>query len=103
MATPRPAAASVACVSAGLLPVEQAVAVLEVAGTSPNYRGLFRAAAQAEPIASEALHALEVEFHELSEVPPLAQAMVDLEHLHDQLVQTSKAGWSVPASQVDSR
>lgn len=97
-----PAAASVACVSAGLLPVEQAVAVLEAAGTSPNYRGLFRAVAQAEPIASEALHALEVEFHELSEVPPLAQAMVDMEYLHDQLVQTSRAGWLVPASQVDS-
>lgn len=97
-----PAAASVACVSAGLIPAEQALAVLQVAGTSPNYRGLFRAAAQAKPIASETLHALEVEFHELSEIPPLAQAMVDLEHLHDQLVQTSTAGWLVPANQVDS-
>lgn len=96
-----PAAASVACVSAGLIPAEQARAVLQVAGTSPSYRGLFRAAAQAKPISLETLRALKVEFHELSEIPPMAHAMVDLEHRHDQLVQTSKAGWLAPVSQID--
>ncbi len=95
-----PAAASVACVSAGLIPAEQAVAVLQVAGTSANYRGLFRSAAQAKPISTKTLHELEVEFREVSEIPPLAEAMVDLEHVHDQFLRLSKAGWLAPDNQV---
>ncbi|MEZ6069075.1 MAG: hypothetical protein R3C10_02145 [Pirellulales bacterium] len=39
-----PAAATVACVSTGLLPANEAVAVLKLAGTSPNYRGLYESA-----------------------------------------------------------
>ncbi len=42
-----PAAASVACVSAGLIAADQALDVLKLAGTSKNYIGLYSSVAQA--------------------------------------------------------
>lgn len=42
-----PAAASVACVGAGLIPAGLAVSILQLAGTNPSYRGLYEAAQQA--------------------------------------------------------
>jgi protein tyrosine phosphatase (PTP) superfamily phosphohydrolase (DUF442 family) len=96
-----PAAASVACVSSGLIPAEQAVEVLKVAGTSSNYRGLFRAAAQAKPIPTKTLHARHVDFRERSEIPPLAEAMIQLEQMCDRFDQISKAGWRAPENHVD--
>ncbi len=92
-----PAAASVACVAAGLLPTNQAVAVLQLAGTSPNYRGLFEAAARVQPIDLTVLDGLIVEFPETSSVPPMAEAMVALDRTHEHLLQLAKAGWkSIP-------
>ncbi len=89
-----PAAASVGCVAAGLLPASQAVAVLQLAGTSPNYRGLFEAAARVQPIDLAILDGLIVEFPETSSVPPMAEAMVALEPTHERLLQVAKAGWT---------
>ena len=92
-----PAAASVACVAAGFLPASQAVAVLQLAGTSPNYRGLFEAAARAQPIDLTVLDGLIVEFPETSSVPPMAEAMVALDRTHEHLLRLAKAGWqSIP-------
>ena len=92
-----PAAASVACVAAGLLPASQAVAVLQLAGTSPNYRGLFEAAARVQPIDLTVLDGLIVEFPETSSVPPMAEAMVALERTHEHLLRVAEAGWkSIP-------
>ncbi len=88
-----PAAASVGCVAAGLLPASQAVAVLQLAGTSPNYRGLFEAAARVQPIDLAVLDGLIVEFPETSSVPPMAEAMVALEPTYERLLQVAKAGW----------
>jgi len=45
-----PAAASIACVGAGLISKSMALAVLELAGTSPNYRGHFDSARRAKPL-----------------------------------------------------
>ncbi len=43
-----PAAAAVACVGAGLLPPSNALKVLETAGTSKSYRGLYQSAENAQ-------------------------------------------------------
>src|SRR5690606_38112793 len=80
-----PAAASVACVAAGLIPESQGVAVLELAGTSPKYRGLYQSAGEARPLEEALLAELEVAFPERAEIPPMAEAMVALGHTHDHM------------------
>lgn len=96
-----PAAASVACVTAGLIPESQALAILEIAGTSPNYRGLYRSAEQARALEAQLLDELQVEFRATVEVPPMAEAMVALEHTHDHLKAIQAAGWKTPAKHPD--
>ncbi len=96
-----PVAASVACVTAGLIPVSEAISILELAGTSPSYRGLYQAAAQAHPLDEALLDELPVEFRETIEVPPMAQAMVAMEHTHDHLKRIAESGWRTPANHPD--
>jgi protein tyrosine phosphatase (PTP) superfamily phosphohydrolase (DUF442 family) len=96
-----PAAASVACVTAGLIPASEAVSILELAGTSLNYRGLYQSAANAHPVDNILLDELDVVFHETAQVPPLAAAMVAIEHTHDHLKQIAAVGWKAPVDHPD--
>ncbi len=88
-----PAAAAVACVGAGMLPASQALAVLKTAGTNPNYRGLYQSAERARAIDAKLLDVLEVDYPERMKIPPLAEAMVQVEHLHDHLKKLSQNQW----------
>jgi hypothetical protein len=96
-----PAAAAVACVGAGLIGAGDALAILTTAGTSANYRGLYRSAEQARRLDDALLDALEVEFRERVDVPPLADAMVALERTHDHVKQIAAAGWRPLPSHPD--
>ncbi|XZE52463.1 hypothetical protein SH139x_004156 [Planctomycetaceae bacterium SH139] len=96
-----PAAATVACVAAGMLPAHSAAAVLKMAGTSPHYLGLHQAAANARPVAPQVLDQLQVEFTAHAQVPALAEAMVQLEHTHERIGQIAAAGWQSPAEHPD--
>ena len=96
-----PAAASVACVSAGFIPQSLAVPILELAGTNPGYRGLFQAAQEAAPFEDALLNELNVEFKEVQEIPPMAEAMVRLSHVSDHLKVIAEAGWQSPADHPD--
>ncbi len=82
-----PAAAAVACVTAGMMTPADAMHVLELAGTNPRYRGLFRSVNQATPVDSARLNALKVEYREVAEVTPMATAMLAIERSMDRLVQ----------------
>ncbi len=88
-----PAAAATACVTAGFIEPHSGVALLQLAGTSPNYRGLFRAAEKAQPIPTAELDRMQVKFKERADVPSLATAMVALEHTFDNLRKLSASGW----------
>ena len=95
-----PAAVAVACVEAGFLPPEAGESVLKTAGTSPDYRGLYESVRQARPLSASELDGLQVEFRETSPVPPLTEAMVELEHAFDRVKQQAAGGWK---KQDDSR
>lgn len=97
-----PAATAVACVGAGLVDAEQARQLLQVAGTSPHYEGLFRSVARAGPIAPERLDALQVQWLEVAPITPLAAAMVEIEQLHDRLQQLAKDQWRPARRREDS-
>jgi protein tyrosine phosphatase (PTP) superfamily phosphohydrolase (DUF442 family) len=96
-----PAAATVACVGAGLLSHDNALAVLKTAGTSDNYRGLYQSAESAKQLDEALLDALQVEFPETVKVPPIADAMTDIEHTHDHLKSLSANRWRKLAEQPD--
>jgi protein tyrosine phosphatase (PTP) superfamily phosphohydrolase (DUF442 family) len=96
-----PAAAAAACVSAGFLDHEQALAVLAAAGTSPGYRGLFQTVRKARQIDAKTLDAAHVEFRESVDVPPLADAMIAIEHTHDHLRLIASAGWKPTTEHPD--
>jgi protein tyrosine phosphatase (PTP) superfamily phosphohydrolase (DUF442 family) len=88
-----PAAASAACVGAGLIEHKDARQVLVVAGTSESYRGLYQTAQNAKRIDDAVLDALQVEFPAVAKLPPMAQAMVDVEHAHDHLKLFAASKW----------
>jgi protein tyrosine phosphatase (PTP) superfamily phosphohydrolase (DUF442 family) len=93
-----PTAAAVACVGAGLLPPSQSLAVLQTAGTSDGYKGLYESAREARRFETSLLDQLDANFPEKAELPPFAEAMVELEHTHDHLKRIAEAGWKTPAS-----
>jgi protein tyrosine phosphatase (PTP) superfamily phosphohydrolase (DUF442 family) len=96
-----PAASAVACVGAGLIGASDALAILITAGTSTNYRGLYKSTEQARRLDDALLDALDVEFRETVEVPPLADAMVALERTHDHIKRMAAAGWRTVAEHPD--
>jgi len=96
-----PAAAGVACVAAGLVKPENAIEILELAGTNKNYVGLFRSARRASPIPADELDAFEPDFPEIAEVPPMAEAMVQLAHTHEHLQQIAASDWRTPENHPD--
>lgn len=96
-----PAAAVVACVSAGLMEPESALIVLKTAGTSENYRGLYESAQAARRIDDQTLDALDVEFPESAKLPAIAEAMIPIEHAHDHLKLFAANNWQALAEKPD--
>ena len=96
-----PTAAAVACVGSGLIEPDTALNVLKTAGTSADYRGLYASAAAARRFADAELDALDYNFPESAELPPLAEAMVGIEHAHHRLIFLAAAGWNSPADHPD--
>lgn len=88
-----PAAAATACIEAGLVPPAYGLPYLHAAGTSENYRGLYESVEQAHPLDRALLDALNAEFPSAVDVPPLAEAMVAVEHTHDHLKLLAENGW----------
>jgi protein tyrosine phosphatase (PTP) superfamily phosphohydrolase (DUF442 family) len=94
-----PAAAVVACIGAGLMNRETGRRVLQLAGTSPDYQGLHDAVDQATR--QQNLDNILVKYQAATAVPPLATAMVQIEHSLDRLKQVELAGWQTPQSHPD--
>jgi protein tyrosine phosphatase (PTP) superfamily phosphohydrolase (DUF442 family) len=96
-----PAAAAVACVAAGFLQPEQAVAVLTTAGTSEHYRGLYQSAEAARQLDGALLDELNADFPATADIPPIADAMVAIEHTHEHLKSLSANNWKPLGKQPD--
>ena len=95
------AAAAVACVGNGSLPADRAMSVLETFGTGANYRGLWKAAADARPLAPEVLREVKVVYVSAARIPPLADAMVKVDQRFEQMKAIQKAAWKTPAEHPD--
>jgi hypothetical protein len=94
-----PAATAVACIDAGLIPVSDGPKILEIAETSPNYRGLFESTREARPRTEKELAEVPADFPEIAKLPPMAQAMVQVEQAHDHLKALQANQWQKLADQ----
>lgn len=84
-----PAASAAACVGAGLIAPADSLAVLQFAGTSPHYTGLFHdveAARRLPPLQKTSL-----DLPETSPVPQLVSRMVEIEHWQALLTKAFKS------------
>ncbi len=80
-------------VVAGTVKPADAKNILKTAGTSENYRGLYQSVESAQPIDGKVLDELKIGFQEVEKVPPMAESMIAIEHLHDQLKNFKKLDW----------
>ncbi len=97
-----PAAAAAACVTVGLIEPEQAVDVLKIAGTNVNYRGLYKTVHQARRASDSSIDQLQVEFREVEPLPPMAEAMVKIEHALETVSGFNNRNWSNDPKHPDS-
>ena len=96
-----PAAAAVACVVGGLFTNDEALAAMKEFGTGENYIGLWAAAKSAKLAQPGELKKLNVTFHSVSPIPPLAEAMVHIDDVIEHLNDSKSAGWKHPANNPD--
>jgi len=93
-----PAAAAVACIADGDVDGEEALAILEKAGTSQGYAGLWRDVEEyTQPAADEELPKLV----EVAEVGSMAAAMAIIDRASDNLKLCEAALWQTPADHPD--
>ncbi len=95
-----PTAAAVACVAASLLPPEQAVSILKLAGTGDAYQGLFDVAKRVRPLSNLQLAAMKADFPEIAQLPKTAESMVALEHTFDQIKKYADNGWRLNRDEI---
>jgi protein tyrosine phosphatase (PTP) superfamily phosphohydrolase (DUF442 family) len=95
-----PAAVAVMCEASHGWSADQAGAWLRQAGTSPDYPGLYRAAAQFKPPTPEELAAVQ-SLPEITQPSNLVDAMVKMDEHHSHLQLVQKAGWKAPPGHAD--
>lgn len=93
-----PAAAAAVCIASGDATPAQAIEILEKAGTSENYAGLWRdVAAYAAPGKDEELP----ELVSVARIDSLVAAMAKLDRAYDHLKLCEDAGWKTPEDHPD--
>jgi protein tyrosine phosphatase (PTP) superfamily phosphohydrolase (DUF442 family) len=93
-----PAAAAVACVASGAAGGKEALRVLERAGTSKEYAGLWRDVENFKPPAAEAKLP---ELVETAQIGSFAAAMAQVDRSYDNLKLCGDANWSTPPDHPD--
>jgi rhodanese-related sulfurtransferase len=96
-----PAAAAVLCLADGRWDSTVAERWLKSAGTSPQYAGLYEVVRRYHPPTADILKVVSDDFPEVSKVPGLVEAMVDIDLRWDHLKLVQQAGYAVPTSHPD--
>jgi tRNA-Thr(GGU) m(6)t(6)A37 methyltransferase TsaA len=93
-----PAAAAVACIASGVTQGKEALEILEKAGTSMDYLGLWRDVEKYQPPAA----GVDLpELVEIAEIESLAAAMAKIDRAYDNLKLCQEATWSTPENHPD--
>ncbi len=95
------AAAAAAGVTLGKFSVDEALALMKVSGTAPNYTGLFACVRAASVASPETLETVSNKFPEKSQIGDLAQVMTHVDETMDNLKLIEKANWTTPKDHPD--
>jgi hypothetical protein len=90
-----PAAAAVLCEATAGWSTNRAVEWLHMAGTSPEYPGLYRSVTEFQ-MPARSMRMPHRPLPEIATTPPLVDLMVAIDGTFDQLRSAQKAGWSPP-------
>lgn len=93
-----PVAAAIACMADGQLDSVDGLRILEVAGTSRDYAGLWR---DVEAFRSPGADAVLPELVEVAKVADLAESMAKMDRVFDRLVILEANQWQAPDSHAD--
>lgn len=93
-----PAAAAIACVTSGIADGKQALAILELAGTSQDYAGLWRDVENCQVPADDA--ELPV-LREIADVGTFTAAMASIDRAYHHLKLCRDAAWATPDDHPD--
>jgi len=96
-----PAGAAIICEGTENWTTNQASAWLKQAGTATNYLGLYKSVATFRPPSKSELEKLPNNFPEISEISPLADAMVEIDGRFDNLKLIQKASYEQPPTHPD--
>jgi cytochrome c556 len=94
-------ATATACVIAGLMTPEAALARMQVSGTAAEYEGLFASARNARPLPLSELPAHPENFPASSKVSGTASTMTAVDNAFDELKIVRGEQWQVPKSHPD--
>lgn len=96
-----PAALAAGAVCAGLVGRDEALAFMELAGTSHSYEGLWFDAERAEPVDPLRLLAADIYLPERADVGGYAGAMSLISRANDRVKLVAANGWRVPEDHPD--
>lgn len=95
------AALGAATVLAGKLTPEQACERMAVSGTSPSYKGLWKAVREAQSLPADRLRADPASFPSISKVSGMVATMAEIDLVFDLVKQAKEAGWKAPDDHPD--
>lgn len=96
-----PAAAASAAIALGELTPQEGVAFLKLAGTSPQYEGLYACVGSATEASIEEIDRASSEFPSIRRPSGLVAAMVEVDFAFENLKEIQGAGWRTPADHPD--
>lgn len=96
-----PAAAASIAVLLGAMSPQEGEAFMKMAGTAPNYAGLYACVLSAQAVDAATLDAQPPDYPEVAQVGDFVDAMVETDTVFDQLVLIQKAGWKAPKNHPD--
>lgn len=95
------AALGSALVLAGKLTPDQAQARMKVSGTAPEYKGLWKAVGEAQPVDAAQLRVDPDTLPSISKVSGMVATMAEVDLVFDLVKQAQKAKWSPPKDHPD--
>jgi hypothetical protein len=97
---PAAAVAAKRCLD-GTCSATDALALLKLAGTAPQYAGLYAAARDLQPVSAGELDQVSTDWPEVAVVPGFVKLMVQVDDRWDRLKLVKDAGWKTPPAHPD--
>jgi protein tyrosine phosphatase (PTP) superfamily phosphohydrolase (DUF442 family) len=95
------AAVGSVCVALGYLKHDEAEARMHVSGIAAQYKGLFQAVRDSQPVDEATLKTADDSFPAHAKVSDMVEAMVEIDFAFENIQHIEKAGWTTPKDHPD--